>query len=203
MYPSNVDYLNLEYFLAKAYDFVVGFHWSAGVAAAPSWTITAVTTIVIIGMSASLLLLLMIVYAQIRLLQVEHGGFHALEHAAVHEHEVHKHEATEEAHAQNERWRRIEELSASTNHGDWRRAILEADIMLGDALNQAGYVGPTIGDQLKMTNPLQLTTLDLAWRAHKVRNDIAHGGEAYELTQRDAQAAINNFRRVFEELGAI
>ena len=199
MYPSNVDYLNLEYVLVKAYDFVASFHWTLG--AIPTWAVTAATTVVLTGMVASLILLLLIVYAQIRLLQVEHGGFHALESHAAHEHI--DYETEEEADAENDRWSHIEELSASSNHGDWRRAILEADIMLGDMLAQAGYNGATIGDQLKMANPIQLTTLDLAWRAHKVRNEIAHGGESYELNQREAQAAIINYRRVFEELGVI
>ena len=48
-----------------------------------------------------------------------------------------------------------------------------------------------------------MTTLDLAWKAHIVRNDIAHQGESYELNVRDTQTTIDYYKRVFEELGAI
>jgi hypothetical protein len=57
-----------------------------------------------------------------------------------------------------------------------------------------------VGERLRDANPLQFTTLDLAWKAHKVRNDIAHAGESYQLSQRDTHATIDYYRRVFEEL---
>ena len=75
--------------------------------------------------------------------------------------------------------------------------------MLGDVLDNQGYAGPVVGDQLKMANPLQMTTLDLAWKAHKMRNDIAHEGEVLQLTERDVRATIDYYRRVFEEFNAI
>ncbi len=201
MYPTNVDYLNLEYILTRSYDFVSGFHWSAAAGAAPGWAVALLTVIVIVGMSVALLLVLLIVYSQIRLLQVEHAGFHAMEtHAA----EAHQEAVQEkESGGQTERWKNIEELSLSPNHGDWRRAILEADIMLSDALAQAGYTAPTVGEQLKLTNPLQVTSVRAAWDAHMLRNKIAHGGESLELSARDVQTAIQNYRKVFTELGFI
>lgn len=199
MYESHVDYLNLEYIFSRSYDFVAGFHWSATSAAVPSWTASLLTTIVIVGMCLALLLLLLIVYAQIRLLQVEHAGFHALEHKSREEHVA----AAVSESTQTERWKHIEELGLSANHSEWRRAVLEADIMLSDALAAAGYTGPTVGDQLKLTNPLQVTSLRSAWDAHMLRNKIAHGGESLELSARDVQTALANYRRVFEELGVI
>ncbi len=201
MYQSQVDYLNLEYILVKAYGFVAGFHWTLGTL--PGWAVTLGTTVVVVGMVMSLLMLLLIVYSQIRLLQVEHAGFHALESHAVHEHQEHLEHEEETSTVQTERWRHIMELSTSANHGDWRRAILEADIMLSDALASAGYVASTVGEQLKLTNPLQVTSIRSAWDAHMLRNRIAHGGESVELSVRDVQTAIQNYKRVFEELGFI
>lgn len=192
---SGVDFLNLEYILLRAYELISNFHF---VADAPAWLPGLLTDIIVVGMAASLLMLVLAVYANIRLLQVEHAGFHALEGRA-HEHIEPEVEST----GKNERWERIVELANSGSQSDWRRAILEADIMLGDVLAQQGYSGATIGDQLKMANPIQMTTLDLAWKAHKVRNDIAHGGERYELSERDFRTTIDYFKRVFEELGAI
>lgn len=193
---ASVDYLNLEYVLVRILDLFSGVHFTVG--EFPSLLSSFIATIYVLGMFASLVFLVLIVYSQIKLLEVEHAGFHALE-ARHHEH----HEAEVLTTHKNDRWERIVELAASGNQSDWRRAILEADIMMGDALAQAGYVGASVGEQLKMANPIQLTTLDLAWKAHKVRNEVAHGGEGYDLSERDKSTAIDYYKRVFEELGII
>jgi hypothetical protein len=161
-------------------------------------------------MIASLIFLILIVYSQIQLLHTEHAGFHALQghgHSGAHaDEEVHHNEdgtAVVLEQPKNARFERIMELAASGSQSEWRRAVLEADIMLADELSNAGYRGSSVGEQLKMANPIQLTTLDLAWKAHKVRNEIAHGGESYMLGERDTKVAIDYYKRVFEELGAI
>lgn len=186
---------NIEYLLLRAYDFLIGFHFGSAV---PAWTLGTIQALWITGMVLTLIFVVLLVYAQIKLLVTEHEGFHGKE--------AEHHEHSEEAHPaepKNSRFERIMELAAGPSEGDWRRAILEADIMLGDALAAAGYEGASVGEQLKMTNPIQLTTLDLAWKAHKIRNDVAHGGESYQLTEREVRVAIDYYRRVFEELGAI
>ena len=193
---SGVDYLNLEYILLRAYDLIAHFRFV--VDGSPTWFPAFITYVVVIGMAAAFLMLVLAVYAQIRLLQVEHAGFHALEEKA-REH----HDEEVESTGKNERWEHIVALASSANQSDWRRAILEADIMLGDVLMQAGYVGTSVGEQLKITNPLQVTTVRLAWDAHMLRNKIAHSGESLQLEARDVQTAINNYKRVFEEFAAI
>ena len=90
-------------------------------------------------------------------------------------------------------------LAGGPHEGDWRRAIMEADIMMSNMLDSRGYQGATVSDQLRQANPIQFTTLDLAWKAHKVRNEIAHQGESLTLTERTARATIDLYRRVFEE----
>lgn len=191
------SFLNLEYLLTRVYDlfgsFQIGDWWGT----MPSWFAFLTSQIAVWGMVLTLLLVILIVYTQIRLISVEHEGFHGKEVHQVHEVETHA------LPPQQERWKRVMELASSGNPSDWRRAILEADIMLSVVLAQAGYEGSSVGEQLKMANPFQMTTLDLAWKAHKVRNQVAHGGEAYALTERDTRTTIDQYRRVFEEFGAI
>lgn len=194
---DGVNFLNLEYILTRVVDASGAFHAGEVWGSLPGWFHFLTTQVAIWGMVISLLLVLLIVYTQIRLTIVEHEGFHGKE-----VHQVHEVEAAAPP-PQNERWRRVVELASSGNQSDWRRAILEADIMLSVVLADAGYDGSTVGEQLKMANPFQMTTLDLAWKAHRVRNEVAHGGEAYELTERDARVAIDYYRRVFEEFAAI
>lgn len=96
-------------------------------------------------------------------------------------------------------WKNIEKYMQSYNPSDWRLAILEADILLYDMLEQIGFQGDTIADKLKSIDPASFNTLDDAWRAHKVRNNIAHEGSNYELTHDEARKTIAEFKRVFDE----
>lgn len=194
---SGVNFFNVEYLLTRVYDFFGSFQAGDLWHTLPSWVAFLTAQIAIWGMVLTLLLVILIVYTQIRLVTIEHEGFHGKE-----VHQVHEAEAPAPP-PQQERWKRVVELASSGNPGDWRRAILEADIMLAAVLAEAGYEAASVGEQLKMANPFQMTTLDLAWKAHKVRNQVAHGGESYALTERDTRAAIDQYRRVFEEFGVI
>jgi hypothetical protein len=89
----------------------------------------------------------------------------------------------------------------SSNPNDWKLAIIEADIILDDILKKQGYAGNSLGERLKSIAPSQLESLQDAWEAHKVRNNIAHQGADFILTQRLAQETITKYQRVFTEFG--
>lgn len=99
----------------------------------------------------------------------------------------------------NEKWQHVQTLMSSTNSSDWRQAIIEADIMLGDILKGFGYDGNSIGDQLKSVEPGDMKTLNDAWEAHKIRNQIAHDGSDFQLNEREARHTIAQYKKVFEE----
>ncbi len=90
---------------------------------------------------------------------------------------------------------------SSDNPNDWKLAIIEADIILDDSLKRAGYGGASLGERLRSLTPTQLPSLDDAWQAHKVRNQVAHGGADFVLTKRLAEDTIKQYRRVFADLG--
>lgn len=90
---------------------------------------------------------------------------------------------------------------ASPNPNDWKLAIIEADIILDEALKGRGYAGNSLGERLKSISTTQLSTLNEAWEAHKIRNRIAHEGADFVLTKRIAEETIDRYRRVFNELG--
>ena len=91
--------------------------------------------------------------------------------------------------------------SASEEPNDWKLAIIEADIILDGLLKERGYAGNSLGERLRSITPSQLSSIDDAWEAHKVRNKIAHEGADFILTKRLAEETINRYRRVFEEFG--
>lgn len=99
----------------------------------------------------------------------------------------------------NEKWKIIEEHIGSENANDWRLAILEADIALGEMLDKLGYRGEGIGEQLKSVDKSDFTTIDDAWEAHKIRNSIAHEGASFMITEREAKRIIGLYKKVFEE----
>lgn len=184
---QGVSFLNLEYIALAFYNAFTGLSLST----LPSHLQNISDLLQAIGIFASLILLALLVYSHMRLeqlqLEAKHRRYEALAEAAG-EHTVH-----------NERWAHVLSLMTSTAPSDWRSAIIEADIMLGELLYELGVPGETIGEQLKNTSPTAFTTLDLAWEAHKIRNEIAHVGSAYILPEREARRTINLFRQVFEE----
>ncbi len=192
---TGIHYLNLEYILLRAYEFFTGAQLSQG--DLPAQIVAFIAQLAWVGTGLALLFLVGIVYVRLRLHQVEHAGWHSREEAS------HKLLASEEQQAKSPRWEQIVALSISSEEANWRLAILEADIMLSQLLAERGFTGETLADQLKSANPLQFTTLDLAWEAHRMRNAIAHLGEAFPLTERDVRSTIEQYRRVFEEFGAI
>jgi hypothetical protein len=105
--------------------------------------------------------------------------------------------------SKNTKWDAIQLRVTENSPESWRIAIIEADIMLDETLTNAGYVGKSIGEKLKTANPHSFTTVQDAWTAHKVRNDIAHVGSDFILTKKVAQDTLIQFERVFREFGVI
>jgi hypothetical protein len=97
------------------------------------------------------------------------------------------------------RWQNATKHIASDNPNDWKQAIIEADIILEDLLTKMGYRGDSIGEKLKKVARGDMKSLDEAWEAHKVRNQIAHEGSSFSLNHHEAKNVIGMYRKVFEE----
>jgi hypothetical protein len=100
----------------------------------------------------------------------------------------------------NIRWDTVTRHVQSENPGDWRLAIIEADIILDELLTKMGYHGDTLGEKLKQVAKGDLKSIDQAWEAHKIRNQIAHEGGDFILTQRETKRVIDMYTAVFSEL---
>lgn len=96
------------------------------------------------------------------------------------------------------RWSRILEHLEAGNPSDWRVAIIEADNILYELLEAGGYEGDTLGEMLTNANVSPFRTLERAWEAHKIRNQIAHEGD-FEFTAREARRVIGLYEAVFRE----
>jgi hypothetical protein len=99
------------------------------------------------------------------------------------------------------RFAELQEHISSENPNDWKLAIIEADIILDEALKRQGYAGTSLGERLKSISPESLHSIRDAWDAHMVRNKIAHGTEDFVLTHKIARETIVQYEHVFQELG--
>ena len=188
---DTVNFLNLEYIFLRIIDLFKGFDLVA-ILNFIIWLLELLRPIAILLI---ILLVWVIIYAKIRIKQIkksEDSKFHS----------VRIKEAMEAPGTDpvlNEKWQKVQVHINSNNPSEWRLAILEADIMLGDILEKMGYQGDSIGEKLKGVERSDFLTLDHAWQAHKVRNQIAHEGTDFELSEREAKRIIDLYKKVFEE----
>jgi hypothetical protein len=153
------------------------------------WVKGAVATALIVVIGFTVLLLGGIVYATVRTGQIRAREARRIREALPKNMEP----------MRNERWDKVLAHVNSENPSDWRLAILEADIMLDELVTRMGYLGTTLGDKLKQARRGDFRTLDAAWEAHRTRNQIAHEGSDFVLTQHEARRIIALYETVFEE----
>lgn len=196
---STPNSLNIEYLFLFLYNTATGVqHVSIG-DALPQ----LIGTLQGIGIFFSLIFLAGLVYFHMRYGKLHHEHEHEM-HAKAHAHGEGRHAHEEQYEPQGRvRWNHVMKLMTEPHQSSWRGAIVEADILLSELLRDLRLQGETIGEQLKSVNRAQFTTLDLAWEAHKIRNEIAHAGSAFDLTEREARRTIDLFRQVFEEFDYI
>jgi hypothetical protein len=68
------------------------------------------------------------------------------------------------------------QLIESGQESDWRQAIIEADIMLDELLNATRVPRRIDRRKAACRERAHFRTLNNAWDAHRVRNEIAHQG---------------------------
>lgn len=152
--------------------------------------------LVAISIVLSILFAALVVYCAMRIIEVrrhERMRFQAAAHPVA-AHDVSRTQL---------RWRGIEEEANSDDERKWRLAILEADIMLNELLDVQGYRGETMADKMKQAEPATFRSIDAAWEAHRVRNQIAHQGSAHLLSAREARRVIALYEQVFREFKII
>lgn len=176
------------------YEKILGGDWSSLVDTLETWW----NIYSILALLVSLLFFIGFVYSKIRYSQLSEIEQDALRKAE--ERWVLKNTKGD---THNSRWKNIQERIQENNPQSWRIAIIEADILLEETLTNAGYTGQSIGEKLKSVNTNSFTTVQDAWEAHKVRNEIAHAGSDFVLTKKVAQETLVRFERVFREFDVI
>jgi len=185
---------NVEYFFRLLYEWIFGPHAVFNFAGLQAFIAHIWTWIIVIGYALSVIGLFIIVYCTVRLFELRKRE--ELFYSTL----ITPPEATGGV---NPRWEHIKSLAEGASASEWREAIIEADIMLDDVLARHGYVGDGVGEKLKAAEPENFGTLQDAWEAHKVRNQIAHEGSSFNLSESISRRTIGRYESVFRELKAI
>ena len=97
------------------------------------------------------------------------------------------------------RWQELQ--SKCRTRTTWPDAILEADLLLEEALKRRGFKGKTTGERLVAAQKV-LTSNDQVWFGHKYRTKIV-GEDVRKLKKQDVILALSGFRQALRDLGAL
>ena len=103
--------------------------------------------------------------------------------------------------AYQSRFLAIENKLKQDNPATFAIAVIEGDKLLDKALVEMGTPGKTMGDRLKRAGG-RFSNINAVWRAHKLRNAIAHESD-FEISYKQAQNALIIYRQALKDLGAI
>lgn len=103
--------------------------------------------------------------------------------------------------AYQSRFLTIENKLKQDNPASFVATIIEGDKLLDKAMVEMGVSGKTMGDRLKKAGG-RFTNLNAVWRAHKLRNVIAHESDV-EISYKQAFNALAIYKQALKDLGAI
>lgn len=99
------------------------------------------------------------------------------------------------------RFLRIENRLNKENSATFAMTVISGDKLLDKALIEAGVPGKTMGERLKKSGE-KFTDINAVWRAHKLRNMIAHEDDM-DLSYRQVATALAIYKQALKDLGAI
>ncbi len=95
----------------------------------------------------------------------------------------------------------IKNKLSKDNASSFVSVIIEADKLLDKAMHEIGIPGKTMGDRLKRSGD-RFTDLNAVWRAHKLRNALAHESDL-AISYKQAATALAIYKQALKDLGAI
>lgn len=153
-------------------------------------------TLGIISSCISVLAIAIIIFSLVRMREIQIHEKREIDHEIA----VAAQRRKEKERAENPRWHYILTLIESPNESDWRVGIIEADTMLEEVLREKGFSGETVSELLESARASGYASIQSAWDAHLVRNQIAHQGSEFPLSQIEGRRVIKMFQLFFEEL---
>ena len=185
-------FLNMEYVFVKAvkifepiYEFITDPN---------TWSVIGNISVIL-----TIILISIIIFSLVRMREIQIADKEEIEH------EIHLAMARkkEKDKNQNPRWHYILTLIESPNESDWRVAIIEADSFLEEVLRDRGLTGATLSELLESAKDSGYRYIEDVWDAHLVRNQIAHEGLNFVISQFEGRKVIKKYQNFLEDLGVI
>jgi len=95
----------------------------------------------------------------------------------------------------------IENRLNQNNAATYMTTVIDADKLLDKALMEMGAPGKTMGERLKKCGD-KFSQLNSVWRAHKLRNALAHESDL-EISYNQAYNALQVYKQALKDIGAI
>lgn len=99
------------------------------------------------------------------------------------------------------RWMSIEQQLKRDELSTYHLAIINADKLLDQALQDRAFSGQTMAERLKSANA-NWSNANSVWSAHKLRNRIAHEPDA-TVGFDEARRALIGYKQALKDIGAI
>lgn len=99
-------------------------------------------------------------------------------------------------------WARIAKLAKEGGQANIRLAILEADALVDFFLKKYSYEGETMADRLNQISDFDVPHMPLVWKAHRLRNDLAHT-PGLGVSTHQAQESLTAFRDFLIHMGVL
>lgn len=183
------NYLNIEYVFSKIVN-AIGPVW-AFLTDPNTWSMLAIISALLV-----IIFLGIIIFSLVRMVEIQIYDKEEIAHE-IHSALLRQKEKDRNA---NPRWHYIQTLIESPNESDWRVAIIEADSMMEEVLKEKGLTGGTVSELLESAKDSGYRSIQDAWDAHLVRNQIAHVGSDFPISQIEGRRVIKMFQNFFEEL---
>lgn len=95
----------------------------------------------------------------------------------------------------------IENRLNQKNAATYMVTVISADKLLDKAMMEMGVPGKTMGERLKKCGD-KFSNLNAVWRAHKLRNALAHESDL-EISYKQAYNALQIYKQALKDIGAI
>ena len=99
-------------------------------------------------------------------------------------------------------WKAINQKFESGQQSDWKLAIMEADNLLDSIFQQMRVYGEDMGERLKSLSNAELSNIDDVWKAHKLRNELAHSFSS-EVREKEVKEALEAYKQAMKYLGVL
>ncbi|HDY73326.1 MAG TPA: hypothetical protein ENH86_02020 [Candidatus Jorgensenbacteria bacterium] len=101
-----------------------------------------------------------------------------------------------------EHWQDILTKTETELTENYKLAIIEADALVDDVLKRLQYQGEHMADRLARLSSQDFTSIDRLWKAHRMRNEIAHT-PGFTISQEEAKRVLDDYQSFFHEVGLL